>query len=203
MVLGMGIWFSGLLLGLALIMPIGPQNLFVLNQGLRVGFPRALAAVLATGACDTFLIVLGAVGAAKLLAAAPGLREALILLGVTFLVVLGLSALLRHSEGAEDYQASARLTSVGIQAAGVSLLNPHAVLDTVGVIGGAVAAQAAQHRLTFALGAVSASYLWFFLLAIFASALKSRLTIKVRLWIQRGSGLLMLIFAGILASELM
>ena len=49
----------GLVLGLALIIPIGVQSLFVLNQGLSVGFPRAFLGVAAVCSCDTLLIVLG------------------------------------------------------------------------------------------------------------------------------------------------
>ena len=32
-------YFAGLALGLALIMPIGAQNVFIVNQGLMVGTP--------------------------------------------------------------------------------------------------------------------------------------------------------------------
>ncbi|MBW3645555.1 MAG: hypothetical protein KY441_08635 [Actinobacteria bacterium] len=43
----------------------------------------------------------------------------------------------------------------------MSLLNPHAVLDTVGVIGTAIAAQEAVAQSAFAGGALTASWLWF------------------------------------------
>ncbi len=89
-----------------------------------------------------------------------------------------------------------------LQAVGVSLLNPHAVLDTVGVIGGAIAAQAAGERMFFALGAITASWVWFLGLGIGASVFEARLTRSVRLWIQRASGVLMLVFAARLALEL-
>ena len=46
----MGHYFAGLALGLALIMPIGARNVFIVNQGLIVGIPRALMAV--TFPCD-------------------------------------------------------------------------------------------------------------------------------------------------------
>ncbi|MFV2012905.1 MULTISPECIES: hypothetical protein [unclassified Micromonospora] len=35
-------YLAGLLLGLGLIMPIGPQNVFVVSQGPAAGLPRAL-----------------------------------------------------------------------------------------------------------------------------------------------------------------
>ncbi len=34
-------YLSGLMLGFALIVPIGPQNIVVLNQGLTVRFPKS------------------------------------------------------------------------------------------------------------------------------------------------------------------
>jgi L-lysine exporter family protein LysE/ArgO len=46
------------------------------------------------------------------------------------------------------------------QSVGLSVLNPHAVLDTVGVLGAAIVAQAAQERIMFATGAVGPSWVW-------------------------------------------
>lgn len=50
-------YLAGLALGLALIVPIGAQNVFVVGQGLAVGWPRAGWAVIAAGCCDTLLIL--------------------------------------------------------------------------------------------------------------------------------------------------
>ena len=192
---------SGLGLGFALITPIGAQNLFVLNQGIRTGFPRVLIAVAAAGFCDSLLIVLGAAGAAVVLAGAPHLKELLIFLGVAFLLVLGVRALLTRPQGA-DVKAEQRWPGIAARTVGVSLLNPHAILDTVGVIGGAIAAQARADQLPFATGAVSASWLWFLFLGVAAAAMQTRLSPATRLWIQRASGALMLFFAVVLAREL-
>jgi L-lysine exporter family protein LysE/ArgO len=194
-------YLAGLILGFTMILPIGVQNLFVLNQGLRAGFPRVLVATTATSLCDTALIVLGAAGASALLTAAPGLREALIAGGVVFIVVLGLRTMVARPEMSSAPRIVAP-GAVALQAVGVSLLNPHAVLDTVGVIGGAIAARAMEARAPFALGAISASWLWFLALGLGGALFQAWLTPAVRLWIQRGSGLLMLVFACILATEL-
>lgn len=192
---------SGLVLGFALIIPIGAQNLFVLNQGISTGFPRVLIAVAAAGICDSLLIALGAGGSAAILASAPRLRETLIVLGVAFLVVLGARALLTRPED-EEGEAESRWSGIAAGTVGVSLLNPHAILDTVGVIGGAIAGQEAADQLPFATGAVSASWLWFLFLGVSAAAMRTRLTPASRLWIQRFSGVLMLVFGALLAREL-
>ena len=198
--LGMTPFLLGLLLGLALIVPIGVQSLFVLNQGLLVGFPRAFIGVSTVCLCDSFLIVLGAAGASAFLAAL-GYQGILTAVASVFLFVLGLLALRARSW----YLEARHLAPIGAtvaQAVGVSLLNPHAILDTVGVLGAAIAAQAAHERVAFAAGAVGASWAWYLILSMGASALQNRLTPRARLWIQRGSGMIMLVFACILALEL-
>ncbi len=190
----------GLILGLALIIPIGVQSLFVLNQGLVAGFPRAFVGVAAVCFCDTFLIVLGAAGASALLTLL-GYQELLIAVGSIYLLIMGVLTLRagpRHAEG----EHLTRIGATVFQAVGVSVLNPHAILDTVGVLGAAIAAQAAHERVAFAAGAVGASWAWYLILSMGASALQTRLTLKARLWIQRASGTIMLVFACILALEL-
>ncbi len=188
----------GLILGLALIIPIGVQSLFVLNQGLAAGFPRAFVGVAAVCFCDTFLIVLGAAGASALLALL-GYQELLIAVGSIYLLVMGvltLRARPQHSEG----EHLTRIGATVVQAVGVSVLNPHAILDTVGVLGAAIAAQAAEGRVTFVAGAVGASWVWYSVIGVSASVLQKRITPRVRLWIQRTSGAIMLVLAGVLVS---
>jgi L-lysine exporter family protein LysE/ArgO len=198
--LGISHFLLGLLLGLALIVPIGVQSLFVLNQGLLVGFPRAFIGVSTVCLCDSFLIVLGAAGASAFLAAL-GYQEVLTAAGSVFLFVLGLLALRARSRYLEA-RSLAPIGATVAQAVGVSMLNPHAILDTVGVLGAAIAAQAAHERVAFAAGAVGASWAWYLILSMGASALQTRLTPRARLCIQRSSGLVMLAFACILALKL-
>jgi L-lysine exporter family protein LysE/ArgO len=47
----------------------------------------------------------------------------------------------------------------------VSLLNPHVYLDTVVLLGSVAAQHPADERLVFALGAMAASFVWFFSIA--------------------------------------
>src|SRR5438132_10825936 len=77
---------------MALIVPIGAQNVFVVGQGLGAGWPRAGWAVIAAASSDTILIVAGAAGVSGLLAGVPMLRGALLLGGAAFLTFLGVQA---------------------------------------------------------------------------------------------------------------
>ena len=79
----------GLLFGMATAFPVGVQSFVVLNQGLMVGYPRVFFGIVTASCCDTLLILLGAAGVSAILYA-PGSREALILVGVVFLLVMGI-----------------------------------------------------------------------------------------------------------------
>ncbi|BAS26480.1 LysE/ArgO family amino acid transporter [Limnochorda pilosa] len=207
-------YVSGLALGLTMILPIGPQNLFVLTQGLRAGLRGALLAVVTTGLCDTVLIVSGAAGLSAVLNGLPWLRGVLLAVGVLFLFHLGVATLReplpvdgRLQGPAPGEGAAARDEPAGrgtpgplptgavvARAIGVSWGNPHAILDTVAILGGLIASQPVASRLPFAAGAVSASWLFFLTLAAAGSIFRARMTprwMRVTQWI---SGAVMILF---------
>ncbi|MGW8380133.1 LysE family transporter [Streptomyces sp. ODS28] len=195
-------YLAGLLLGLALIVPIGAQNVFVVGQGLAVGWPRAGWAVIAAGCCDTLLIVAGAAGVSGLLNGFPGLRAALLLGGALFLGYLGVQSW-RAREGLAGLEGGDVLSGrrVLLRTVSVSLLNPHAILDTVGVMGATISAQPETQRALFAGGAISASWVWFLFLAVGAAAARRYLTPRRALWFERISGTVMLLFGVMLLTE--
>lgn len=222
-------FLAGLLLGLSMILPIGPQNLFVLTQGLTGGTARGLLAAVTAGVCDTVLILTGAAGLSALLTAVPWLQAVLLGLGAVFLVHLGVaswrvSAPTTSTTGnvggasgsgeaaaaGDGGQADAGGNAVGgrspalglaLKAIGVSWGNPHAILDTVAVLGSAIAARPAASRTMFAAGTVAASWLFFLFLALAGALFRSRVTPRTEVWIARASGALMLLFAIILGRE--
>ena len=196
------IFVFGLLFGLATAFPVGVQSFVVMNQGLRFGYPRVLTGIITASLCDTLLILLGAAGASALLAGA-GERVPVILIGVAFLAVFGILAFRAppEEEAGEVKSVGSPLAMIA-QTVGVSLFNPHAVLETVGILGGAIAAQSTENRIEFACGVIAASWVWFLMMGFGGSVLQRRLTAPARLWMQRSSGVMMLALAAALASRL-
>ena len=196
------IFVFGLLFGLATAFPVGVQSFVVMNQGLRFGYPCVLTGIITASLCDTLLIVAGAAGASALLAGA-GERAPLLLVGIAFLAVFGILAFRTPpDEEAGEVKSAGRPLATIAQTVGVSLFNPHAVLETVGILGGAIAAQTAENRIEFACGVVAASWVWFLMVGFGASALQRRLKAPARLWMQRGSGVMMLALAAVLVTRL-
>jgi L-lysine exporter family protein LysE/ArgO len=194
---------AGMILGLGLITPIGAQNLYVVDQGIRLGFPRILIATLATTTCDAVLILLGTLGLGVALDTIRPLRVVLLIAGVAFLLYLAAQNVRAGAATVLDRATDASAGAIIRRAAGVSLLNPHAILDTVGVIGLVAASRAGADRFWFAFGAVVGSLLWFNFLGGMALAVRSRLTDRLRRAISWVSAVLMSLFALVLLAELL
>ncbi|WP_159565920.1 arginine exporter ArgO [Budvicia diplopodorum] len=164
-------YFQGIVMGMAMILPIGPQNAFVLSQGIR-----RQHAVMVAGLCavsDAILISLGVFGGGALLAQSPLLLQIVTWGGVFFLIWYGwgaFSAALGKGSAQINLDATTSHSRYRIMVTvlAVTWLNPHVYLDTVVVLG-SLGEQFGALRLWFVMGAVSASVIWFFSLALLSS----------------------------------
>ncbi len=197
-------FLRGFGLGASLIIAIGAQNAFVLRQGLRREGAVLVAAICA--ACDAVLIMAGAGGVGGLIAQFPWLARLASLGGAAFLLFYGLRAFRQALRPSALDLSAAPLPRAGLVAAtlSVSLLNPHVYLDTIVLVGGLAGQYTALSRAFFALGAVTASLIWFFSLALGAAKL-APLFQRPRAWqvLDCGVGLVMWSIAlGLLRSGL-
>ena len=166
-------YLPGFALGLSLILAIGAQNAFVLRQGLRGEHVGAICLVCA--ASDAVLIVAGVAGFGALVERAPWIEPVFRLGGAAFLFLYGSRSLWaalreRHAlRAATEGPGSLRRALATCLA--LTWLNPHVYLDTV-VLLGSVSTRYAAERPAFALGAISASFAFFFSLGYGARALQ-------------------------------
>lgn len=157
----------GIILAFGLIVPLGVQNVFVFNQGaLQPTFARALPVVITAGICDTILIVAAVSGVSLLVLTFAWLETTIFGVGLLFLLYIGWS--LWRSDAA-SMQVNGERFSMKKQvlfAASVSLVNPHAILDTIGVIGSSSLHYSGDVRVAFTLTTILVSWLWFLGLAV-------------------------------------
>jgi L-lysine exporter family protein LysE/ArgO len=156
-------WFAGLSLGASLVVAVGAQNTFVLQQGLRREHVAAVVAVCL--GLDAILMTLGVQGVAAAFGAHPALLAALGYAGVAFLLGYAWQAARRALSGqamtARAAHAPRPLRAVLLQALACTLLNPHVYIDTLLLVGAVGAQQAPALRPAFVVGCVCASTLWF------------------------------------------
>jgi len=156
-------WISGLSLGASLVVAVGAQNTFVLQQGLRREHVGAVVAVCL--GLDVVLMTLGVNGVAATLGSHPLLLKAMGWAGAAFLLWYAWQAARRALSGqalATQVGGAPRpLRVVLLQALACTLLNPHVYLDTLLLVGAVGAQQAPALRPAFIAGCISASAIWF------------------------------------------
>ena len=177
-------FLSGFLTSLALIIPIGAQNAFVLKLGLMRA--HVLVVALLCGFMDAALILVGVTFAGATFGQYGWALLGVKVVGVAFLVVYGFRAFLtayRHAQPMAETPLNQRISlkAAVATALGFTLLNPHVYLDTVLLIGG-ISVQYKPHQYDYAVGALLASLTWFLTLG-FGARLLRPLFAKARTWV--------------------
>jgi L-lysine exporter family protein LysE/ArgO len=187
----------GLGMTASMIIALGPQNAYLLKYGLsrrRAVFTIAALYVL----IDACLITLGALGVGTLVSSMPVLKTIVSVFAIAFFLIYGLKSISGALKGAEAPQIEAANSKVSyLTAILVSVANPAVLLDTIVIIGGMAAQyEILSDRITFSLGAATASLVWFATLSITAFS-AGRLVTGKRVWqaLDFAIGLLMLTLA--------
>jgi L-lysine exporter family protein LysE/ArgO len=160
-------FIHGFALAFGLILPLGPQNALVFTQGAtQPRFIRALPVVLTASLCDTLLILLAVFGVSVVVLTVPGITTVLVVVGVGFLITVGyLTWRSDPNPDDEEDRSGWTIRRQVLFALSVSLLNPHAILDTIGVIGTSALSYDQNLRVAFTAACVLNSWLWFVMLA--------------------------------------
>lgn len=164
---------SGFTLGLSLILAIGAQNAFVLQKGLLKEHVFWVCACCAIS--DSILISAGIAGFGSLVEAYPSIETIARIGGVTFLCVYGVQKLYAALKGHSSLEAAGQTNNSLGKTIAITLaftwLNPHVYLDTVALLG-SISTQYEDLRFYFGLGAVIASFTFFFSLGYGAQFLR-------------------------------
>ena len=171
--MSLSVCVTGLLTGLSLIIAIGAQNAFVLRQGLMGA--HVFAVSLACSLSDAALIALGVTSFRQIAVAAPWFLPAMRYGGAAFLIWYGarnLYSALRSSKVIEGGDAkSVSLAQTLAMCFALTWLNPHVYLDTLMLLG-AISTRFPGQEVSFASGAMTGSFAFFFWLGYGAKWLR-------------------------------
>ncbi|WP_046959183.1 LysE/ArgO family amino acid transporter [Bacillus wiedmannii] len=163
----------GIILAFGLIIPLGVQNVFVFNQGAsQPNIWRAVPVVLTASICDTLLILIAVQGVSLVLLTFSWLTNTLYIIGFFFLLYMGFVIWRSNPSNDIKQENSMPLKKQILFAASVSLLNPHAILDTIGVIGTNSIQYIGSEKWAFTLATIIVSWIWFISLALAGKFLK-------------------------------
>jgi L-lysine exporter family protein LysE/ArgO len=161
-------FIHGFILALGLILPLGVQNIFIFNQGaLQPRYMNVLPVVITASLCDTLLISISVLGVSLLILSSFWIKLILVGGGAAFLVYMGWTTWNSkpNHQGSSDANKFSLKKQV-LFAASVSLLNPHAIMDTVGVIGTSSLNYQGEGKVIFAVTCILVSWIWFFGLSL-------------------------------------
>ena len=192
---------EGFALSMGLILAIGPQNIFVLRQGLLRS--HVFAVCLVCSLADALLITAGVLGLGAYLSGVDGAEFWISMAAALFIAGYGAMRVRSSMDPVGmtigDEEGGALIPTLGTAMA-FTFLNPHVYLDTVMLIGSASSRYAADERASFAAGAMLASFLFFFALGYGARRVSSMLE-SPEAWrvIDRGIAGVMFVIAGAIA----
>ena len=161
-------FITGILVGISLIVAIGAQNTFVLRQGILGQHVFYIALFCALS--DALLICIGVAGISfflnNFISQNLNVFFGLSAFWLTGYGVLRLRSALKPNKTIEIEVSTLKGLFPTISVAAVlTFLNPHVYLDTMILIGSISQQFSGFHKITFSLGAVLASFVFFFSLA--------------------------------------
>lgn len=173
---------TGMAIGLAMAVPVGPVNLFVISRTLKGGFRAGFAAGLGGMAADTLLAVVAAFGITTVIDFVDVNEKPIQFVGGILLVLFGILSWRSHPHLDPEAAVARPGHRVGgfVQAVVMTLTNPGASLGMLAIFGslGDLADFSNDHAAAVAVvgGVAIGSTLWWLLLAGSVKRIKARLT---------------------------
>ena len=186
-------FIQGFIIGSSLIIAIGPQNLFVINQGLKKNF--VFIVVLICSFSDSLLIICGIYLSNNILSLNTSIITIMKLIGGVWLLLYGINKIKnsrKHEINSNEFNESSFIKVIATTLA-ITYANPHVYLDTV-ILLGSISINF-DSKLYFGLGAIFASFIFFFSLGYFSNFLSQYVkSPKVWFYVDNVMGFLMLFY---------
>ena len=185
-------FIQGLIIGGTLIIAIGPQNLFVIQQGLKKSY--VFTVTLFCGLSDSLLIVIGIYLSNYIVQINPSIIGIIKVLGGIWLIFYGLNKVIKLNQIKDISKKLNIINEYGkvlITLFLITYANPHVYLDTIILLGSL--STNFNDQFSFGVGAISASFLFFFSLGYMSKFLSKYIySNKTWFWIDLTIGLLMI-----------
>jgi L-lysine exporter family protein LysE/ArgO len=157
------IWLEGFAISISLIFALGPQNVFVLRQGLMK--EHVFISCLVCAVSDALLIGAGVLGVGAFISEIEEIKIWISIMASLFLFTYGIMRVKSALDpiGMEINEGDSKsLKATIIAGLAFTYLNPHVYVDTLLLIGGASSRYSGDEQMIFGIGAASASFVFFF-----------------------------------------
>ncbi len=198
------LFLKSILIGLAVAAPIGPVGLLCIQAALARGWVAGCWMGLSAALADGVLAGIAAVGLAVVMPWLIDHQGWVALFGAVIMTIIGIGLIRKPLESDEQAASGLRMHAgrfLGVF--GMTVSNPMTALGFVGIFAG-IGVSVADNGLEpviLVLGVFLGSMLWWAFLSALASLGHGRLKSSTRVWINRGSGAIVLALAALAAGK--
>ncbi|HEY0221888.1 LysE/ArgO family amino acid transporter [Lactovum miscens] len=190
--------FKGMLIGFAVISPIGMQNLYVFNSALSNRLRRALVYAFFLWFSDATFEIVAFYGMGTLISTNSIFKITVMFIGGILLIYIAWG-ILRGAQQARftpDLERQQSQTVLNVILSSILLVwaNPQALIDGSLMLGALKGTLSNLSSVYFIIGVLIATFIWFYGITILISFLKEKLPKKFLLWVNILSGLIVLVY---------
>ena len=199
-------FLNGLLIALAVEMPIGPIALLTIDRSLSRGWRAGATTGLASATALAIFSIISGLSVGIVMEALQEYRLLLRLMGAVIVLALGIRTLLRkQNTGQPSTQPMTRRGSNYSSAFAIAISNPQTMLLFAGAfatVGISQTEQTVTGIAAMTMGIFLGSLGWWLLLSVCIHHAGKRLPDVAKQWLQRGAGVLMICIGTIMLLSL-
>ncbi len=187
---------KGIALGLAIAAPVGPIGVLCIRRTLAQGFALGFVSGLGAATADASYGIVAAYGLTSISSFLVGQQLWLRLMGGLFLCYLGLRTLGSTPTMPSNASVEKELWSAYASTLLLTLTNPMTILSFTAIFSGlglGVNSSVGDASL-LVVGVLTGSLLWWLMLCLGVSLLRSRISFRGLHWINRLSGAIIMVF---------
>lgn len=185
---------QGFLLGISYVAPIGMQNLYVINSGLRKKPKDAFLVSMIVIFFDIALALLCFYGIGGLLQKNQLIRQGLLLFGGLAVAAIGFGLIRSKVDEKREVKLDESISKIIASAFLVTWANPQAIIDGTLLFGGFRASLPVGSINAFMIGVALASFIWFNGLATATTLFRKSFTPKLLKVINVVCGVILMVY---------
>ncbi len=170
---------QGFILGISYVAPIGMQNLYVINTGLRKQPKEAFTVSMIVIFFDIALALLCFYGIGGVLQKYQLLKQGILLFGGLAVAAIGFGLIRSKIEENQEIKLDESIPKIIASAFLVTWANPQAIIDGTLLFGGFRASLPTGAINAFIIGVALASFIWFMGLAVATTVFRKSFTTKI------------------------
>ena len=186
----------GILIGLIFGVPAGAVGALTIQRTLEKGFAAGLLTGAGSSAADLLYSAVGIFGIAIISDFLTAYQKAVQTVGGTFIIVLGISILMKKERAAVVQETKGNLVFCFLSSFGTAVMNPATILSFMAAfaafeINGDVSV---QEGVGLIMGILAGTFAWWLLLSGGVSVFRQRITGRIYKWLNRILGSFMMVF---------